>query len=86
MGAERQAFGGEQSTVANTPESLAFLGAVSAHSIKDIVQICSDVRFGPFALELSRTGYSPRSKVAWLAPDVWPLHLQRKAPLWHLSI
>jgi 2'-5' RNA ligase len=33
------------------------------------------VRFAPFTLQLDHTGYWPRSKIAWLGPSEYPLHL-----------
>lgn len=56
--------------------TLAFLGAVSASSLNDIVRVCSDIRFRRFLLELDRTGYWPRSRIAWLGPSHCPLELE----------
>ncbi len=61
---------------ANYHITLAFLGAVSASSLEDIVRICSDVRFGRFSLELDRTGYWPRSRIAWLGMSHHSLELE----------
>lgn len=55
--------------------TLAFLGAVSAPSLPDIVQVARSVRFLPFTLELDRLGYWPRSEVEWLAPSRVPMQL-----------
>ena len=61
---------------ANYHVTLAFLGAVSASSLDDIIRICGDVRFRRFLLALDRTGYWPRSRIAWLAPSHCPLELE----------
>jgi 2'-5' RNA ligase len=60
---------------ANYHITLAFLGAVSAASLADIVQVARGVRFLPFTLQLDRLGYWPRSQVEWLAPSSLPLQL-----------
>jgi 2'-5' RNA ligase len=56
--------------------TLAFLGAVSASSLDDIVRICGDIRFRRFSLQLDRTGYWPRSRIAWLGASHCPLELE----------
>jgi 2'-5' RNA ligase len=61
---------------ANYHITLAFLGAVSASSLADIIRICGDIRFRRFLLTLDRTGYWPRSRIAWLAPSHCPLELE----------
>jgi 2'-5' RNA ligase len=53
--------------------TLAFLGAVSASSLPDIVAAARNVRFLPCEISLDHTGYWPRSRVAWLAPTEYPL-------------
>ena len=56
--------------------TLAFLGEISASSLGDIVRICGDIRFRHFLLQLDRTGYWPRSRIAWLGPSQCPLELE----------
>jgi 2'-5' RNA ligase len=56
--------------------TLAFLGAVSASSLDDIIKMCGHIRFRRFSLALDRTGYWPRSKIAWLGPSHSPLELE----------
>ena len=67
--------GGNAVPAVNWHITLAFLGAVSASSVADIVEVARGVRFLPFVLTLDRTGYWPRSQVAWVAPQQYPLQL-----------
>ena len=60
---------------ANLHITLAFLGAVSASSVPDIIEAARGVRFLPCEISLDRTGYWPRSRVAWLRPGAYPLVL-----------
>ena len=53
---------------ANYHITLAFLGSVTVTSLPDLIATAGWVRFLPFEIDLKRTGYWPRSKVAWLAP------------------
>jgi 2'-5' RNA ligase len=55
--------------------TLAFLGFVSASSLPDIVAAMRNVRFLPCEITLDHTGYWPRSRIAWLAPNDYPLVL-----------
>ena len=70
-----RAAGDNPVPVENYHITLAFLGSVSASSLNDIVRMCSDVRFREFSLELDRSGYWPRSRIAWLGPSRQPPEL-----------
>jgi 2'-5' RNA ligase len=50
----------------------AFLGTVSASSLPDLIAMGTSMRFLAFRLYLERTGYWPRSQVAWVAPEAYP--------------
>jgi 2'-5' RNA ligase len=70
------AAGANPVSPSNYHVTLAFLGEVSASSLGDIVRICGDIRFRQFLLQLDRTGYWPRSRIAWLGPSQGPLELE----------
>jgi 2'-5' RNA ligase len=79
--------GGKIVVPANYHVTLAFLGAVSSSSVADVVAAAAWVRFLPFELSLERTGYWPRSLVAWLAPAATPAPLEALVDdLWHKLI
>jgi 2'-5' RNA ligase len=61
---------------ANLHMTLAFLGSVTVTTLPDLVTAAAAVRFLPFNIDLERTGYWPRSQVAWLAPAACPPALQ----------
>jgi len=69
------AAGGSPVPAVNYHVTLAFLGSVRQSSINDINRFLHDVRFKRFALSLDRTGFWPRSQLAWLGPSTVPLEL-----------
>jgi 2'-5' RNA ligase len=62
--------GGKRVPAQNFHVTLAFLGQVRHSSLDDIIKTIHSVRFGPFELELDRTGYWPGSRTAWLGPSI----------------
>ena len=68
--------GGNRVPAKNFHVTLAFLGQVRHSSLDDIIKTVRSVRFGPFFLELDRTGYWPGSRVAWLGPSTKDMALE----------
>ena len=57
--------------------TLAFLGSVPRDQLAQIVTAARTVRCRSFSVKLDRTGYWPRSQVAWLKPSSCPSELAR---------
>ena len=70
-----EAAGGRPVPPENYHVTLAFLGHVRISGVDEITRIMRTIRFKSFMLQLDRTGYWPRSKVAWLGSSSCPLEL-----------
>ncbi|MDP6435730.1 MAG: RNA 2',3'-cyclic phosphodiesterase [Gammaproteobacteria bacterium] len=66
------AAGGRPVPPANYHLTLVFLGPVIITDLEAIQAAARGVPVCPFELALTRTGYFPRSKIAWLGPDETP--------------
>jgi 2'-5' RNA ligase len=67
--------GGRRVPPENYHVTLAFLGNVRATSVRELSEVIATIRFRHFLLELDRTGYWPRSRIAWLGASECPLEL-----------
>lgn len=67
--------------IENLHLTLAFVGNVTEQQQQCMEKVASQVRVPRFNLELSRLGFWPRPKVAWLAPAKVPPGLQQLASI-----
>lgn len=78
-----RAAGGKAIPPENYHLTLAFLGNVPGDAVAELIFAARRVRFPSFTLQLDRTGYWPRSRVAWLSPSASPAALEKlAADLW----
>jgi len=77
------AAGGKPIPPENYHITLAFVGDVPRDTIPELIFAARSIRFPAFELQLDRTGYWPRSQIAWLKPSVTPSPLAKLvAELW----
>jgi 2'-5' RNA ligase len=78
-----EAAGGNPIPPENYHITLAFLGNVPRDTIPELIFVARGIRFPAFEMQLDRTGYWPRSQIAWLKPSATPSPLEKLvAELW----
>ncbi|MCU7848896.1 MAG: RNA 2',3'-cyclic phosphodiesterase [Candidatus Thiodiazotropha sp. (ex Lucinoma kastoroae)] len=57
--------------------TLVFLGQVTASQFQCIEKVADNIQVDPFELTINHTGFWPRPKILWAAPDHIPVQLER---------
>jgi len=70
------AAGGRPIPPENYHVTLAFLGNVPRDLVAEFIVAARNIRFPAFRMQIDRSGYWPRSQIAWLEPSVMPLPME----------
>ena len=72
VAARIEAPGGRPQAVSNLHITLVFLGALGADQRACAEACAAEIAQSPFTLTLTHTGFFPKPRIVWLAPDEHP--------------